>query len=159
MTTFGAALAEGRAALEASGIENAALDARLLLARAAAVDMAALIARGGDELPDLAYAAFNDHLERRAGGEPVARIFGETEFYGLTFRLNAATLVPRPETETLVEVALAEARSRFPPDGQHLRSRHGLWRDRHRSSVGASASARRRDGYFRRGARDGASEC
>ena len=158
MTTFGAALAEGRAALEASGIENAPLDARLLLARAAAVDMAALISRGGDELPDLAYAAFNDHLRRRCRGEPLARIFGETEFYGLTFGLNAATLVPRPETETLVEVALAEARSRFAPTVSDLRSRHGLWRDRHRSSVGASASVRRCDGYFRRGARDGGQE-
>ena len=65
VTTFGAALGEGRAALEASGIENAALDARLLLARAAGIDMAALIARSGDELPELAYAAFKDHLKRR----------------------------------------------------------------------------------------------
>jgi release factor glutamine methyltransferase len=114
--TYREALAEGRAVLEVGGIENAALDSRLLLARAAGIDMAALIARSGDELPDLAYVAFNDHLKRRQRGEPLARIFGEAEFYGLKLRLNAATLVPRPETETLVEVVLEEARRRFPPD-------------------------------------------
>lgn len=116
MTTFGAALGEGRSALKAGGIENAALDARLLLARAARIDMAALIARSGDELPELAYAAFKDHLKRRRRGEPLARIFGEAEFYGLTIGLNAATLAPRPETETLVEIVLEEARSRFAAD-------------------------------------------
>jgi release factor glutamine methyltransferase len=116
VTTFGAALSEGRATLEASGIDSAALDARLFLARAAGIDMAALIARSGDELPELAYAAFKHHLMRRIRGEPLARIFGEAEFYGLTFGLNASTLVPRPETETLVEIVLEEARSRFPPD-------------------------------------------
>ena len=116
MTTFAAALAEGRAVLEASGIENAALDARLLLARAAGIDLAALIARSGDELPELAHAAFKDHLKRRRFGEPLPRIFGEAEFYGLTFKLNAATLVPRPETETLVEIVLQEERRRFSPD-------------------------------------------
>ena len=114
MTSFGAALGEGRAALEAGGVENAALDARLLLTRGAGIDMAALIARSGDELPELAYVAFKDHLKRRIRGEPLARIFGEAEFYGLTLGLNASTLVPRPETETLVEIVLTEARSRFP---------------------------------------------
>jgi release factor glutamine methyltransferase len=116
VTTYAQALAEGRAALAASGIESAALDARLLLARAAGIDMSALIARSGDELPALAYAAFNNHLVRRGRGEPFARIFGEAEFYGLTFKLNAATLVPRPETETLIGIVLQEAHSRFPPD-------------------------------------------
>jgi len=115
MKTYGAALAEGRAALERGGIESPALDARLLLAEAAGVDMAALIARSGDVLPDLARAAFKDHLKRRRNGEPVARILGEAEFYGLRLGLNAQTLVPRPETETLVEMVLAEARHRFPP--------------------------------------------
>lgn len=115
MTTYRAALADGRAALERSGVETAALDARLILAHAAGIDMAALISRSSDDLPDLAYRTYKDHLTRRRRGEPVARIFGEAEFYGLRFALSPDTLVPRPDTETLVDVVLAEARRRFPP--------------------------------------------
>lgn len=115
MMTYGAALAEGRVTLERSGAESAALDARLLLADAAGIDMAAMIARSADELPDLAVRTFRGHLSRRQCGEPVARIVGEAEFYGLRFWLSPETLVPRPETETLVDVVLAEARLRFPP--------------------------------------------
>jgi release factor glutamine methyltransferase len=114
--TYGEALAEGRAALERSGVASPALDARLLLAAASGVDMAALIAGSGDALPELAHATFEDHLRRRVEGEPVARIVGETEFWGLRIGLNAATLVPRPDTETLVEAVLQEARRGFPPD-------------------------------------------
>jgi release factor glutamine methyltransferase len=115
MTTYGAALVAGRVALEREGVETAALDARLLLAAAAGIDMAALISRDGEKLPDLADEAYRNHLRRRQGGEPVARILGEVEFYGLSFALGADTLVPRPETETLVDVVLDEARRRFPP--------------------------------------------
>jgi release factor glutamine methyltransferase len=116
VTTYGAALAAGRKALESGGVENAALDARLLLSAAAGLDMAALIARDRDPLPSLAAAAFNAQLKRRLLGEPVARILGEKEFWGLPFLVNEATLVPRPETETLVEAVLDEARRRaFAP--------------------------------------------
>jgi release factor glutamine methyltransferase len=115
VTSYGAALAMARAALKAAGIASAAVDARLLMADAASLDMATLIARAGERLPALAEAAFAAHLRRRLDGEPVARILGEKEFWGLPFQVNAATLVPRPETETLVEAVIAEARRRFPP--------------------------------------------
>jgi release factor glutamine methyltransferase len=115
VTSYGAALATARAALKAAGNVSAALDARLLMADAAGLDMATLIARADDRLPVLAEAAFAAHLRRRLDGEPVARIVGEKEFWGLAFQVNAATLVPRPETETLVEAVIAEARRRFPP--------------------------------------------
>jgi release factor glutamine methyltransferase len=115
VTSYGVALAAARAALRAAGIASAALDARLLMADAAGLDMATLIARADDRLPALAKASFAAHLRRRLAGEPVARILGEKEFWGLPFRVNAATLVPRPETETLVEAVIAEARRRFPP--------------------------------------------
>jgi len=116
MTTYAAALAEARAALERASIENAALDARVLLAAAAQLDMAGLIARGKDILPHLAQARFRNHIVRRSAGEPVAHILGEAEFWGLPIRLNAATLAPRPDTETLVEIVLEEARRRMAPD-------------------------------------------
>jgi release factor glutamine methyltransferase len=107
--TYGAALAHGRALLSEAGINTAPLDSRLLLARAAGLDMAALLSRDREEVPDLAYRAFDIHIQRRLRGEPVARILGEKDFWGLPFVVNAATLVPRPETETLVEAVLAEA--------------------------------------------------
>jgi release factor glutamine methyltransferase len=115
MATYRAALSEGRAALAGSGIETAALDARLLLARAAGVDMAALVARDSEPLSALASDTFRDHIKRRRSGEPVARILGEAEFWSLRFLLNSATLVPRPETETVVEAVLDQAREDFPP--------------------------------------------
>lgn len=115
MTTYAEALAKARAALTAPWIDNPALDARLLLADAAGVDTAALIARGDEPVPALAYAAFKDHLRRRLRGEPVARILGETEFHGLALSLSPATFLPRPDTEALVDAVLEEARGRFPP--------------------------------------------
>lgn len=116
MTTFRTALAAGRKALEGRGVEGAALDARLLLSAAAGLDMSALIARDGEVLPGLAEAAYNSHLRRRLQGEPVARILGEKEFWGLPFQVSEAVLVPRPDTETLVEAVLAEAKRRdLPP--------------------------------------------
>jgi release factor glutamine methyltransferase len=75
--------------------------------------MAALISRSGDPLPALAYSTFRHHLSRREQGEPVARILGEAEFFGLRLRLGPTVLVPRPETETLVELVLAAARTSF----------------------------------------------
>ncbi len=111
--TYAEALVEGRAALKTAGTD-AARDARLLLAAAAELDMAELVARSGDTLPAIAQARFSAYLKRRSAGEPVARILGYAEFWGLDFKLNAATLVPRPDTETLVEAVLEEAR-RFQP--------------------------------------------
>ncbi|MEM8797937.1 MAG: peptide chain release factor N(5)-glutamine methyltransferase [Pseudomonadota bacterium] len=84
------------------------LDARMLLARATSTDdHRALI----DPLHRVASAdadVFKDMIARRVSGEPVARILGEREFFGLMFELNEATLVPRPETETLVAKVLQE---------------------------------------------------
>ena len=116
MTTYGAALADGRARLREAGNDTPAPDARLLLGEATGLDAAALIAHGSDLLPDAALAKFETLLRRRVAGEPVARILGRKEFWGLIFELGPATLVPRPETETLVDVVLREARRKFPPE-------------------------------------------
>jgi release factor glutamine methyltransferase len=91
----------------AAGIESAELDARILVGHALALDHAALAAAGarilGAEETD-AIAALAQH---RLAREPVARIVGYKEFWSLRLAVDAATLVPRPETETVVEAALA----------------------------------------------------
>ena len=84
-------------------------EARLLLARATGFSEASVLAHPERELPAEAEAAFLDFAARRARGEPIAYLLGEKEFYGLPLAVNAAVLIPRPETELLVERALALA--------------------------------------------------
>jgi release factor glutamine methyltransferase len=78
-----------------------------LLAHALGMEAAALVAAAATIAPEAARNRFEALLARRLAGEPVARIVGRKEFWGLSFRLGPETLVPRPETETLVEAALA----------------------------------------------------
>ncbi len=116
MTRYGEALAAARASLKSAGVVSAALDARLLLADASGLKMAALIAHDSDPMPDIAQAAFRSHIGRRLAGEPVARILGEKDFWSLPIKVSPATLVPRPDTETLIEVVLSAIPSRFGQD-------------------------------------------
>jgi release factor glutamine methyltransferase len=116
VSTYGEALAAGRAVLAEAGVRSAAVDARLLMGHASGLDAAALISRGREAVPALAEAAFRSHLNRRMAGEPVDRILGEKEFWGLRLELGPATLAPRPETETLVTAVLARARKEWPAD-------------------------------------------
>jgi release factor glutamine methyltransferase len=89
-----------------SGSESPRLDAELLLGHVLGVGRATLLA--GPELPVSAAqtAAFDALIERRAKGEPVSYIRGLKEFYGLALSVDERALIPRPETETLVELAL-----------------------------------------------------
>ncbi|MBW8905069.1 MAG: peptide chain release factor N(5)-glutamine methyltransferase [Betaproteobacteria bacterium] len=91
-------------ALGASGLE--AREARLLLAHASGFSGAALVAFPERSLSEEAAARFAAFAERRRRGEPVAYIVGEKEFYGLAITVTPAVLIPRPETELLVELAL-----------------------------------------------------
>ena len=109
MTTIDSALAAARQRLQAAGIESAGLDARLLLGKAAGLDMTALISGGRNTLAAETISAFDGLCDRRARHEPVARILGTKEFRGLSFALDEATLVPRPETEILVDAVLDAA--------------------------------------------------
>ena len=91
----------------AAGIESPELDARLLVAHALGLDHAALAAAGSRVLDHGETDAIAALAQRRLRREPVARILGSKEFWSLQLRVDAATLVPRPETETVVEAALA----------------------------------------------------
>ena len=96
---------------EASGYE-AALDARILLEAATGLDRTALFREGAQPLGPVAAAHLHDFLTRRRAGEPVWRILGQREFWGLTFATTPAVLDPRPDTETLVAAALEAMASR-----------------------------------------------
>jgi release factor glutamine methyltransferase len=88
------------------GLATPELDARLLVAHALGLDHAALAAQAARALTTSEADAIAALAARRRAREPVARITGVKEFWGLNFKLNSATLVPRPETETVVEAAL-----------------------------------------------------
>jgi release factor glutamine methyltransferase len=93
-------------ALRQGGIGAPELDARLLLCHAAGLSHEDYVARGNGALSPEAAARFAACVDRRLRGEPVSRILGVREFYGRPFRIDANTLDPRPDTETLVEAAL-----------------------------------------------------
>lgn len=92
----------------ALGLEKreARIEARALAVHAWQVDTAWLIAHDTDPLADTPIAAFQSLLSRRLEGEPVAYILGQREFFGLNFTVTPNVLIPRPETEILVEAAL-----------------------------------------------------
>ena len=107
----GASVADARRQLAAEfrrrGLETPELDARLLVAHALALDHTGLATHAQRRLSLKEAGAIAALAARRLAREPVARILGRKEFWGLPLRLNAETLVPRPETETVVEAALA----------------------------------------------------
>ncbi|WP_029042389.1 peptide chain release factor N(5)-glutamine methyltransferase [Cucumibacter marinus] len=106
--SFGQLARRLRQRFEASGIDTAPLDARLLVAHAAGLGDAGLIVREHEAVSPDVIADAEGLADRRLDGEPVARIIGEKEFYGLVIGLNDDTLVPRPDTEVLVETGLGQ---------------------------------------------------
>ena len=83
------------------------LDARVLMQHVLGVNRAWLVAHGDDVLDDTSCKRFNALVARRAAGEPVAYLVGEREFWGRPFLVTKDVLIPRPETELLIETALA----------------------------------------------------
>jgi release factor glutamine methyltransferase len=86
--------------------ERARPDAETLLAAVLKKNKTWLLAHGDDELPEAAIRPLAEYVERRAFGEPIQYILGEAEFYGLPLRVTRDVLIPRPETEHVVERAL-----------------------------------------------------
>jgi release factor glutamine methyltransferase len=94
------------ARFKSAAIESAELDARMLAGHVLGLDLTGLITSAQRRLTEDQAARLENCAHRRLGGEPVARIVGEQEFWGLPLGLSPATLVPRPDTETVVELAL-----------------------------------------------------
>jgi len=117
--TIRKALAEGTASLAASNIETPGLDSSLLLAKALNTSRSRLTAAANDNISEASVTAFRQLIKRRQSGECTAYILGKKEFYGLEFLVNPSVLVPRPDTETLVETARNRVRgSGFGVQGQ-----------------------------------------
>ena len=93
-------------ALHLADPESAAFEAQLLLTHLIKQNRAWVIAHGDDALEPSIHEAFEALLQRRLQGEPIAYILGSREFYGLKLLVTPDTLIPRPDTETLVEAAL-----------------------------------------------------
>lgn len=112
MTTIRQARQLGRDRLRSS--PTPALDARLLLERVLGRDHAWLAAHGDEALSPDQTAAYAALLDRAAAGEPIPYLIGHAPFYGLDFAVSPAVLIPRPETEQLVELALDGSYGRGP---------------------------------------------
>lgn len=98
-----------RAALESAlslDSSTARIEVQMLLQQVLGVNRAYLLAHSDQQLDEMQQAAYRALLQRRLAGEPLAYILGEREFFGLNFRVTPATLIPRPDTELLVELAL-----------------------------------------------------
>ncbi len=98
----------GKAHLEAAGIEEAALDARLLLEYVCHTDRNTLLAHGDTEIESEMEERYRDLLVKRGEHIPLQQLTGVQEFMGLTFRVNEHVLIPRQDTEILVEEAMKE---------------------------------------------------
>lgn len=113
--TLAGAVRAAAARLRAAGLDTPDLDARVLALEAFGLGHAAFLGRGGEQASREGLDRLESMTTRRAAGEPVARILGRREFWGLDFRLSPATLVPRPDTETVVQAALDAVKAKPGP--------------------------------------------
>jgi release factor glutamine methyltransferase len=102
--------------LRKNNIDSAELDAQILVGAVLGLDLTGVIAAAARLVTPDEAAALEESTRRRIAGEPVARILELKEFWGLPLQLSAATLVPRPDTETVVELALEMVRATPHPD-------------------------------------------
>jgi release factor glutamine methyltransferase len=114
MQSIGEAARWGTRELEQAGIGSATLDAQLLLCHVLGRDRIYVIAHPEQPLEAASAAAYASLIRRRASGEPHQYLVGTQEFYGRPFEVSSAVLIPRPETELLVERAVELVRMRGP---------------------------------------------
>ena len=113
--TIAAALAAAAARLAGAGLDEPRREARLLLAAALAAEVTAIVGYPERRLGAAEAARFAALVARRAAREPAARILGKREFWSLDFALSPETLVPRPDSETLIEAVVAALPQRNAP--------------------------------------------
>ena len=118
MATSGELLANAVARLRDSGSETPRLDAEVLLAYATGTDRTTVIAHQDAPVWPEAAARFEDGVARRLTGEPVAYIRGIKEFFGIALAVDSRALIPRPETERLVEAVVEETMQRLTTPGR-----------------------------------------
>ncbi len=110
MTSLGEAVADARTRFDAAGLPNAAMEARILIAGLLKLTSTEVFANADRILTDMEAAMIDDSVARRLKREPVHRILGAREFYGMTLTLSKETLEPRPDTEILIEILLPHLR-------------------------------------------------
>jgi release factor glutamine methyltransferase len=115
-TTIHEALEQATRQLTQAGLAGARLDAQILLAHSLGVERSVLYTYPEREIVPALATQFFQLIERRSKGEPVAYLVGHKEFYGLDFVVDPRVLIPRPETELLVEAALAQIRLKITVD-------------------------------------------
>jgi len=108
--TLKAALIQAKTILSEAGCDTPALEAELLMCKALGIDRTRLLIESERELSTDDIALFDALLSRRAKREPLPYILGEWEFYGIKLEVSPAVLIPRPETEILVDTCLHESR-------------------------------------------------
>jgi release factor glutamine methyltransferase len=108
VTTAAVAMATATAKLRAAGVPDPARDARILLAHAASVDAARITLIAPEEIAPEISERYEHLVSLRAVRVPVSHLVGERAFYGRAFKVSREVLDPRPETESLIEAALAE---------------------------------------------------
>src|SRR3989338_4539653 len=113
-------LTQDKAALESTlalDSGTARIEVQMLLQQVMGISRAYLLAHPEQVLDEMQAATYRALLRRRLAGEPLAYILGERDFFGLNFHVTPATLIPRADTELLVEVALQRTPSPQPSDG------------------------------------------
>ncbi len=115
MKCYGELLRELQETLEAHNIFQEQLEAQELLCHGAKFNKAQLLANARETVPESVEAVVNQALAQRLAGKPLPYILEQWDFYGMSFQLNSHTLIPRADTEVLVERAIALGRE-FPPD-------------------------------------------
>lgn len=104
--TLREALLQGQQLLDNAGVPDPRFTAEVLLAHAVQHDRVWLFAHSTDELKEVWWIHYGRYLHQRMGGKPTQQITGKQEFYGRDFRVTPDVLIPRPETEHLIEAAL-----------------------------------------------------
>lgn len=106
LTTYREAVLKGAASLKESGIDSPDYDSRQLMLKAASFNDTSYLMKSMDKIPEGQLDTFNAYIERRKRKEPLQHILGEAYFYGRPYKVNSDVLVPRYDTEVLVENVL-----------------------------------------------------